>query len=447
MSTRPVIQRRASYGPSSPDVGERGARTRQRIVDVALQLFATCGVHSTSVDDIAKAAKISRATLYQYFESKEQIFLELVQESGAALQSVIDELGPLGPDRVGFENLRRWVTECDRLYTRYATTFVQWASVNIPRAPLRPMIDSWISTYQTNLAARFSEMPIAGVAADDLAAATWSIFERYSYYRHTRGSTLDIPDAVDNLAVVLQLLLFPSTPSRALIEVLGPYATSSPRTNGRRVVVAPSDEWRPDRERFAQLSHQSMRTVRQLLDAGGRLFGANGYHQCSVDQIVVEAGFARGTFYKYFEDKQDLLVTLSRECAETVIRTTERFAEIRPGAEGAHELHEWLTHHVALHRDHSGIFRMWIEQAPDQPELEAAAHTASTAALLSFAAMLRRLSRAYPLDPVAAALMLHGLIEAFPERRPGPRDDPDLVDLMMRVIERGFLNPGVVERS
>jgi len=442
MSTGPVIQRRASYGPTSPEVGERGARTRQQIVDVALRLFASCGVHSTSVDDIAKVAGVSRATLYQYFESKEQIFLELVQESGAALETVMFEVGPLGPHRAGFENLRAWVADCDRIYSRYATTFVQWASVDIPNAPLRPMIDRWIVAYQHNMAAHFAPMPIVGVDAEDLAAATWAILERYNYYRHTRGSALDIQNAVDNLAVVLQLLLFPSTPGGDLREVLlsaGPAPSASSPV--RKPAAAPvGDPW-PDRGRFAPLSPQSMRTARQLLDAGGRLFAANGYRHTSVDQVVAEAGVARGTFYKYFEDKQDLLVTLSRECAENVMRTAERFADISPNADGADARRDWLTQHVALHRAHSGVFRMWIEQAPDQPELEASANVASTAALHSFTAMLRRLPRSYPLDPVAAALMLHGFIEAFPERaRPVP-DDAALVDVMMVLIGRGFLNP------
>jgi AcrR family transcriptional regulator len=242
-------------------------------------------------------------------------------------------------------------------------------------------------------------------------------------------------------------MMFPSTPSGDLVAALSPSTDESePRAViSRRPVVSDSSDWRPDRERFAQLSRQSRRTIRQLLDAGGRLFAVNGYHHCSVDQIVAEAGMARGTFYKYFEDKQDLLVTLSRECAEKVIRTTEQFAGISPDADGADARREWLTHHVGLHRNHSGIFRMWIEQAPNQPELDAAAHIASTAALLAFASMLRRLSRSYPLDPMAAALMLHGLIEAFPERSRTDRDDPALVDVMMRLVERGFLNPGTVE--
>jgi AcrR family transcriptional regulator len=60
---RGEIVRRPSYGPTSPSVGERGARTREQIVDAALRLFASQGFHNTLVDEIAGAADVSRATL------------------------------------------------------------------------------------------------------------------------------------------------------------------------------------------------------------------------------------------------------------------------------------------------------------------------------------------------------------------------------------------------
>ena len=97
--------RREGYGPTSLVVGERGARTRQRIVEETLRLFESQGFHATSVDSIAKAAGTSRSTLYQYFESKEQIFVELLDECGSALMRVGRRIGPLGPTQLGFDNL------------------------------------------------------------------------------------------------------------------------------------------------------------------------------------------------------------------------------------------------------------------------------------------------------------------------------------------------------
>ena len=129
------ISRRPAYGPNSPVVYERGARTRQQIVDAARALFEERGYHTILVDDIAKAADVARATLYQYFESKEHIFVELVEDSGAALNRLNRQLGPLGPTTEGFANLRSWLCDWAAVFDRYSAMFVQWTNVSPPWAP------------------------------------------------------------------------------------------------------------------------------------------------------------------------------------------------------------------------------------------------------------------------------------------------------------------------
>ena len=51
---------------------------RNNIASVASKLFMEKGILSTSMDDIAKAAGYSKATLYAYFENKEEIVSILV---------------------------------------------------------------------------------------------------------------------------------------------------------------------------------------------------------------------------------------------------------------------------------------------------------------------------------------------------------------------------------
>ncbi|MEB2310715.1 MAG: TetR/AcrR family transcriptional regulator [Sorangiineae bacterium] len=47
-----------------------------------------------------------------------------------------------------------------------------------------------------------------------------------------------------------------------------------------------------------------------ILTAARDLFAKRGYHQTTIDDIVAEAGVARGTFYLYFEDKRAIFVDL-----------------------------------------------------------------------------------------------------------------------------------------
>ncbi len=52
---------------------------KQLILDAAETLFDRYGYSKTSIDDIAKEAFLGKGTIYYYFESKEDIFFEVVQ--------------------------------------------------------------------------------------------------------------------------------------------------------------------------------------------------------------------------------------------------------------------------------------------------------------------------------------------------------------------------------
>jgi AcrR family transcriptional regulator len=51
----------------------RGEKTRKRILAVAEELFATRGFNGTSVDLIARAAKVNKALIYYHFKNKDDL--------------------------------------------------------------------------------------------------------------------------------------------------------------------------------------------------------------------------------------------------------------------------------------------------------------------------------------------------------------------------------------
>lgn len=55
---------------------------------------------------------------------------------------------------------------------------------------------------------------------------------------------------------------------------------------------------------------QAMETRKKIFDTARRLFSEYGYSAVSIDDIVREAGVARGSFYVYFLSKEDLSVYL-----------------------------------------------------------------------------------------------------------------------------------------
>src|SRR5215813_8508211 len=69
--------------------------TRERILDVALELFNEQGYDKTSLREIAERLGVTKAALYYHFERKEDILLELhlrLHEMGRAILDQIDGL-------------------------------------------------------------------------------------------------------------------------------------------------------------------------------------------------------------------------------------------------------------------------------------------------------------------------------------------------------------------
>ncbi|MCC5912080.1 MAG: TetR/AcrR family transcriptional regulator [Clostridiaceae bacterium] len=52
---------------------------RQLIIEAAVKIFARDGYHKATVSDIAEEAGIGKGTIYEYFNSKEQLFLEMIK--------------------------------------------------------------------------------------------------------------------------------------------------------------------------------------------------------------------------------------------------------------------------------------------------------------------------------------------------------------------------------
>ena len=69
------------------------ARTRRVIADAAARLFAERGYEQVAVSDVAREAEVSEQTVYNYFQTKEQLVTDLDQ-------LVQDQLSAsFGPDR------------------------------------------------------------------------------------------------------------------------------------------------------------------------------------------------------------------------------------------------------------------------------------------------------------------------------------------------------------
>jgi AcrR family transcriptional regulator len=75
-------------------------RRRQQLLDVSLTLFATRGFNATTMDDIAEAAGVTKPLLYQHFDSKRALYLELLDSvSHTMLEAIGKAIAAAGGPR------------------------------------------------------------------------------------------------------------------------------------------------------------------------------------------------------------------------------------------------------------------------------------------------------------------------------------------------------------
>jgi AcrR family transcriptional regulator len=73
-----------------PELSHEGGRdTRARLRELALELFAEQGYEKTSLREIAERLGVTKAALYYYFKSKEDIVRSLVEDYVAELDKLI----------------------------------------------------------------------------------------------------------------------------------------------------------------------------------------------------------------------------------------------------------------------------------------------------------------------------------------------------------------------
>jgi TetR/AcrR family fatty acid metabolism transcriptional regulator len=94
------------------------ASTRERILEAALDVFASKGYHDARLDDIVETAHVSKGSIYFYFPNKERLFLALVDQFADLIERRATEAIARQP-RVGIDRVRAAVVAVLDTFGRY----------------------------------------------------------------------------------------------------------------------------------------------------------------------------------------------------------------------------------------------------------------------------------------------------------------------------------------
>jgi len=422
--------RRAPFA-ANPQVGARGQRTQQRILEAALQVFGEEGFYGCSIDRIAERAGCSRASFYQYFSGKEDVFQHLSGQVARQLSASSEALDLLRPDQAGWDAIQAWVARHAEIYRRYEPAFRQY--------PAAAQSDEVVATgsirwQQRNVARIHSRLVTTTLPPRQLDPVITLLLESM-----TRA---------DDMAGIVRSAHPEAFPEERVVVAVTDVIHRSLFGLDRDINVHPPAPQRPAalhfdpviREAFRrgesvdELSRASRQTLDALMASGRDAFVRLGYHQARVDDVVEAAGVSHGAFYRYFTNKDHMARMLTANAMQTVFVVLSEIPTeaAHQGPDGRAALRRWLRRYNATQANEAAILQVWVDAA-----LQDAATRSSNAPALDWG---RRQLAAF-LEPRGfgdvdtEALVLLGVLSSFGAR---PRT-PVEVDAAAHVIQQGFL--------
>ncbi|MEI8286896.1 MAG: TetR/AcrR family transcriptional regulator [Actinomycetes bacterium] len=162
---------------------------RRQILDVALKAFSTSGYHNTSMTDIADALSMTKPVVYQYFDSKRELYLELLHEvSSDLVTSVTAVLTATGEPRAQVENgLVAYFTWVANNPDAFSLLFDSSERVDVE-------VDDIVSEFEDSAAKAIAPFITADISADDqhtFAIGIVGMVETVSRQVIGKGQTFD----------------------------------------------------------------------------------------------------------------------------------------------------------------------------------------------------------------------------------------------------------------
>ena len=109
----------------------------------------------------------------------------------------------------------------------------------------------------------------------------------------------------------------------------------------------------------------------QILDAAARVFAEKGYHEAGIADIATDLGIGHGTFYRYFENKKEIV---SQAVDWAVRQITDTILEEDPSASDTLTEHRAQVERIylrlfTLQDRHPHLIRFLYRQATDPAKL------------------------------------------------------------------------------
>lgn len=113
----------AAVNQNGQRLGAKGRRTRQRLIDVTIDLLETRGLRDLTVAEVARTAETSAATFYVYFEGVPEVVLAALEHADLNQPELMDLLDKDWCDDRGLGLAREFVQLYCDIWGSFRTVF------------------------------------------------------------------------------------------------------------------------------------------------------------------------------------------------------------------------------------------------------------------------------------------------------------------------------------
>jgi TetR/AcrR family fatty acid metabolism transcriptional regulator len=251
--------------------------TREKIIRASTSVMAKNGFEGTTLNEIAHEAGVTEPTIYLHFEGKESLLFSIAEEQMKRYLLFLNE------HLQGISGAENKLSKLIWSHLRYGDTNRDFMSVVLfdcrnSRNFYKSGAYALVRRYSGILSSILDEGIRQGVFRPDmnLMLVRDIIFGLMDYEAIRYFVTREKPDATQDHADIMKLL------ERMLLNKYRSQGESA----GKR---------------------------ERILRAAIEAFSEKGYAEATISEIAGRADVANGTIYDYFENKEDLLLSISEE--------------------------------------------------------------------------------------------------------------------------------------
>jgi AcrR family transcriptional regulator len=177
---------------------------RSEILAAATKVFATKGFVATRMEDIAKAARLAKGTLYLYFQSKDAIYQATVQQAVTKMAALIEERVRKESDLAG--KLAAFISVRIAFWNEQQQLYRIILSINRQEQHRKRSI-AWQKEAVLYLQSMFADAAKAGEIPDqDFLAAAWTTIDAIRGVNERRADS-EVRSAEDDTKFLTAFLL------------------------------------------------------------------------------------------------------------------------------------------------------------------------------------------------------------------------------------------------